>query len=205
MMIPSKYSIGAFMMSVTLSWLGVASAQPIKVQKALSQMSQGSPTKEQTVEFLSQKIGMRHSEPSGFSYGPDGWETKSSFSNDNCTLRLETSKSRGEKLDWRTVAEVGLSKIDPTQVGSFAVTRSQRAKFFYGYENPAHIVQVATTGNEETVNFTDYKFENGVQVSEKPTRVAHAWVFAANADTAQRVEKALRHLIIACGGKKELF
>lgn len=202
-MLFSKLSISAFVMSVTLSCLGVASAQPAKVQKGASKGSQVSPTKEETAEFLSTKIGMRHAEPdiSGKSY----WETRSKFSNDSCTITLETDKYVNEVLVSRVVAEGDLSKIDPKRVRSFSVAENTLTRFLYGSANPSHIVQLITTAEEKILTSTKFVFENGEQISEKSTLVDVQWVFTANADSAQRVEKAMKHLIAICGGKSELF
>ena len=162
------------------------------------------PTKEETIKFLAEKINV-----TAVQFDSDTLTVDLSAIDSPCRLALtETHRTSAGQIQFADIAILDLKDINPTTI-TFAPVRSFGvfAELRYGLQSTNWLVQFFTTGKTQNISSKriHYDKQSGGITKEDIRMVDRTQVLVKDQDTAQRVSKALDHLVRLCGGKNELF
>lgn len=162
----------------------------ILIASASGSSGQDGPSYEETVAFISEKVGnYRDSYDDGL-YNRYDWEYSVEIS-PQCKLRvvaeMEGGLIGGNPVDGREMQTVDLKLADPSTVSAGPDT------VYFETTSDAEVVHTENAGTGKYVRSQEF-YKNSILIAG-----------IGNAEVANRTAKAFEHLIRLCGGKEELF
>lgn len=164
------------------------------------------PTKKETIDFITNKTVLNVPEAWRGSKGDEGINTALTSNEDMCVLTYTTKfYDKANNLLHTEIEEVDLRNVNPNKL-NYAKASNLTFNF---YNINFGLVMVETKEKKPLISYKKIVTEHGKATSEyridKTTNNSLLQIITADYDSAQRVVKALRHLVTLCGGKDELF